>query len=435
MSNNWIDEEQLALTSAGLKPFSQVNVGDQIWTRIGWQQVVRLDRGFLETKHLIVGGFFHLTASAETEIFETVRDPCTKSMFDIKSLKNFNNGSWTAILLGNGKFVGEQIQMRPIDYVRKMSGGKRYGPIGPNVKLPQTIDEELSWLLGNIYGDGCITVNNGIPSKISMASSWDWPQIEQQYTAIVKKHFNYECSISVARNGGRYNQVNIHSLHLVDWLVANGFNKSYSTDLVIPNKIVSAPPKLQMLFLSGFLDADGSVQHGRHKSIELNTTSFPFADLAQLIMCANGVKSIIVDDWSAGFGTVNNTWKLRVNGLISQARLHLAAKDLSIKLQNHRIADWDKTPTPYNRKSLNFHTAINRAIKISPHCGRYINLREFIAYSDYVGNLPFGEPTIQAETLAILPGPSTECVSITTDKGDFFWCNGLMVKSNDLKIS
>jgi hypothetical protein len=185
------------------------------------------------------------------------------------------------------------------------------------ITMPRKIDTDLAWLLGYLWGDGCLS-----PHKWRIRFTDQNVCNLDKAAKILKSLFNLSAEIHPASEARDAYVLEKGSHHLWNWLISNGFWK-YRPDgglANIPVKIRESSPEVILSFFAGWLDADGHYKDGK---AVISTADAQFAEHAQNIA------------WSVGLclGRSHNT-----GGSNLQANKSMWLMNVS---SNTREATWD----------------------------------------------------------------------------------------------
>jgi len=129
-----------------------------------------------------------------------------------------------------------------------------------NINTGATITLEESWLLGFMYGDGWITINNktnynnGIPYKtksfVTCIAKGDKPKVIKKYLYLMKKLFN------VTPKDTGYGYYRTEVANIGKWFLSHGLIGKAKTKR-LPTFIFSESIDIRDAFLNGYVTADG----------------------------------------------------------------------------------------------------------------------------------------------------------------------------------
>ena len=176
--------------------------------------------------------------------------------------------------------------------------------VGDNVKLgsptfgTQSIDNELSLLIGMVAGDGCIDKNRNVILTISENNE---PLLE-----IIKNYYNTKKRSENETDGRRLRETNISNRNKVRaFTMSNAIISNKVSEYVIADagsankdftdKIFELDRESVKAILQGLFVTDGTVAHYGEKShyISLDSTSTKLLNKTQLLLLSFGIKSKI----------------------------------------------------------------------------------------------------------------------------------------------
>lgn len=152
-----------------------------------------------------------------------------------------------------------------------------------DITIPE-LDEDMAWLLGLIHGDGCVQVING-----GTKGSVTIPIINTQEKMGEKAKEQLErFGINVGRREyDNYHVLAVSSNQLALYL--QGWLKKPKVPLVIPDCIQKSPRNIKLAFVSGLMDADGSV---RSRPVQVVVTVYKeYAEEIRLLLSSCGVQT------------------------------------------------------------------------------------------------------------------------------------------------
>lgn len=152
---------------------------------------------------------------------------------------------------------------------KKKERGHSLGLLSKSITTPKTMNEDLSYFLGALFGNGCMS-----PQKKRIRFSHGRLDILHRLSKISESLFGVAGSINKASNRNSY-ELCIASTQLYDWMNLNEIGKtSKSKDLYrIPLKVRKSSRKAILAFIAGLIDTDGCPRNGTF-SIDLSSESF-----------------------------------------------------------------------------------------------------------------------------------------------------------------
>ncbi len=151
------------------------------------------------------------------------------------------------------------------------------------LNLPQTLDENLAWLLGFFIGDG-----NRTKSGICLTSGDEETAIKLGNvieTSLGLRAITYWDATDI---GGRWRVV-VHSRELLKWLASVGINiRDTARHKKIPQLVLRSPKEIMSAFLRGYFDADA---YAGTEGIRLSSTSDELIRTVQIVLLNYGILS------------------------------------------------------------------------------------------------------------------------------------------------
>jgi len=133
-------------------------------------------------------------------------------------------------------------------------------------KQPSHMTPNLAWLIGYLYGDGCLSPNK---SRIRFIDQ-NITHLEKAQN-VLKELFDVDSNILPASEGRNAFVLEKGSVFLYDWFISNGFDKS---TMSIPRKIRESSRESVVAFFAGLLDSDGCISTTNNVSRFMFTTAY-----------------------------------------------------------------------------------------------------------------------------------------------------------------
>jgi len=176
-----------------------------------------------------------------------------------------------------------------------------------NIVIPE-LDEDMAWLLGLIHGDGHIDFTNG---EVSISVNGEELELGVRAAAQLRR-FGVNVGLSEYEN---YFVLRVKSRQLANYF--HSWLKQANVEIRIPEFIWNAPYEIKMAYVSGVMDADGSV---KTRPVNVVTTVYEsFACDIQLLLSSCGIQSRVKalstknlkENWQPKFGVylINNKGK------------------------------------------------------------------------------------------------------------------------------
>ena len=343
-----IAKGERVLTRNGLIPVEEVRPGiDSVWTKNGFIGVSNLfTNGSKKIFKLQTSYGFSIRAS-EDHLFSTEEN----GILVEKRLGDFEEGDSVVLIPGAWRIgvVADDDLVCP-EYVKKQYNNSNR--LNEDVNFPRNINTDLAYIIGLMYGDGGVEYDKfNEPLLISIACAHEHPAVQAQACKIIKSVFGIDAS--VRPGDGAVNKVTINSKLVCHWLKANSLLKEKSTKIRVPSSILKASSEIQMSFLAGFFDADGTNGKSK-KGYSFSTTSFSFAKDIQIMLMANGIISKIHTE-----DRTSKEWRdlysVAITGTHAQEALVACIDGGTFpaeKIYERFISKRDNYTTPYKAKSL-----------------------------------------------------------------------------------
>lgn len=388
----------------GLIEIKDVEIGDQVWTRVGWVPVINTLKN--EGKEL-----FKLTTKRGFSVICSADHKISQGVDGLVKLKDLTIGDDINLILGEP--VDKDYQKLKMVETPKVQGPTHKFPhVHSQLKVinqPEILDERLAYLLGFYFGDG----HEG-ESQITVAVEHKRPDLLNRIVKYVYELTGYRCA---TRPGdGAVDRVCIGGKMFKLFLIENGLSKHL---LRIPKLIFDSPSSVQMAFISGLFDADGYVS-GKKKGYSFSTASNQLAEDYQLLLSANGIASRIHVERNRG-----DNWKdlytVNVTGKYAQNRF--VEKSYSIKVDESRfVAKRDNVLTPFTSKDKGI--AYNNYSSI-PDPSQKMSHSAYASYDMVDEGLLYVDTVESIESVGV---DTTYDLSLAYEH--LFWCEGVYVKNS-----
>lgn len=222
------------------------------------------------------------------------------------------------------------------------------GRLNTKIRQPKTLNEDLAYLIGYSKADGYFRKENW---KLSLACANKYPQTKEKIEAITKKCFLYE--IKIKEGVGDLENYNLYSKIVINFLKKNDLLKEKAESITFPDLIKKSPTSVQVAFIAGFFDGDGSCSAGVKKGYSFASVAKSFLKDLQDCLLSMGIISRLHHEERESIG-LQNLYILTVNGSVSQQKFVELFLNHSIKVQlNNFVAKKDKILTPYKAKDFN----------------------------------------------------------------------------------
>lgn len=223
--------------------------------------------------------------------------------------------------------------------------GHGRGLLATNIKTPTTLNPELGYFLGCLFGDGAISEHK---KRVRFAFNEKELDLVERLQRIAQNQFAIIGSISHdPRNGGTRGELSFASVQLFDWLKLNNLQKEKSKDLDrIPLAIRKSSRDTILAFFCGLIDTDGCVR--AKGSLSIDSSSEPFIRNLQQVGEAVGLCfSIFHNDQGGNFQGQKNMWGLSLSRMLSQPE--------SLNYLNIHSRKCQLRPLPHPKRRFAFH--------------------------------------------------------------------------------
>ena len=164
--------------------------------------------------------------------------------------------------------------------------------------IPTTITNDLSYWMGLLTGDGCVSVSAD-KRKYRVIFTNEDKDLLDSFESYLRKFFiiNNDDIIDRRHKSNNTYEITYYSKKLVNFLLKCGFTKTNALEKKVPCVIKRASKDIVISFLNGLFDSDGCVyiqnhNHGyTHCEVSLSTSSLQLAKEVQSILLNLGIVS------------------------------------------------------------------------------------------------------------------------------------------------
>lgn len=404
-----LDGESLVLTKAGLKKIKDIEIDEKVWTHNKWATVLNKVKN---TKNVIK---LHTEYGRELICSEDHVIGTPEGEIKAGSLKE---GDSINAIVGQG-WIGKPIEL---NYHYERQGNNQSNRLR-EIKVPRTLSPSFAYLIGNIYGDGCLEYVKGKKSMLSVALSPNHPEIKEKLVRIAETELGVYAKIG---KGDGCEVLGLGSRALIALLEQNNLLKQKAHELVFPESLLTAQTEVVMAFISGFFDADGSAAL-KKKSYKLCSVCKPFLSKIQMVLQAHGIISKIHSTDRSNFGW-RTLYSLTINGKRSQNLFKRYCHE-SIKISashwHNKVRDF--TRTPYRVKDFNTKSSRHSYI---------IDNKQYITYSTLERlcfDLSLSSDNyllVQDRIKSISEYPQGDVYDLCLDHSHLFFCQGIQVHNS-----
>jgi intein/homing endonuclease len=196
-----------------------------------------------------------------------------------------------------------------------------------NCRIPTELTPDLSYWMGLLVGDGCVSVS-ATKRKQRVNFTNEDRELLKSFERYLAEYFVDDVdNIDVrSRKHNKSSDITYFSKKLVQFLLACGFTKITAIDKKVPYVIKRSSKYMLCSFLSGLFDTDGHCyiqNHDHYNSCEvsLNTSSLQLANEVQSILLNIGIVSSVGISKKAGKRKLNGRTKYSICATAYKVRI------------------------------------------------------------------------------------------------------------------
>lgn len=290
------------LTDVGIVPIESVKIGDQVWSRSGWKQVIDFfDQGIRSVWRVTNdrGEFLEATANHRVRVLrdETVR---------WSQIDELIEGDW---LLGTEGDYPWSNQVAKLPELQFVPGEKPNGEQGIPITVPTHLNEDCAYLLGAWDGDGAVH-----PKGLGFTGDRTETSVRDEICRTFKSCFGHELGLSESPSRPGSFDLSKWSQPLKRWFerLAGPRGKT------VPEVVKQAPRNLVLEYMRGLFDTDGWVNNQGVVGIKMKSEHF--LREVQVLMTALGIDTVLEpnDTTLAKTGKTYQGWTLRIRNTDSK---------------------------------------------------------------------------------------------------------------------
>jgi len=299
-----LSADTLVNTDRGLLPITEIRMGDKVHGSKGLSRVTNLHRYALAP-------VLRITTRRKETLCGT---PNHRIMAWINP-KPWKKPEYQWTRLDQLK-PGDIVQMveRPVKAQSRSDAPINPPELGPSRTLkkfiyPACLTPDLAEILGLLWGDGSLSVNNGLRFSLHKEHAKDLHNLLFKFFGEVPKHWD------IGRN---YCQISVFCRKMARWLIHNEFLKGTAkgngATLRIPAKVLQSTQPILAAFLRGLYSADGTVDKN-DGAVTLTTSHYALARQVMVILrTIFGIKTTLVPYKRLGFEKQKLIYHVRLRG-------------------------------------------------------------------------------------------------------------------------
>ena len=211
------------------------------------------------------------------------------------------------------------LSINPLQYGRdhrQETEGHSRGVLTKEIITPTTLNPEIGYFLGCLFGDGAFSENK---YRIRFAFNAQEFDLVERLQNISKKWFGLTGTVSYdPRNDNSRGELTFACKQLFDWLKLNQLDKSHSIDLDrIPQAIRRSSRETILSFFCGLIDTDGCVRQIGSLSIDSASEAF-IRNLQQVGEAVGLCFSIFHNTRGENLQKTKHKWGLSLSRMLSQ---------------------------------------------------------------------------------------------------------------------
>jgi ribonucleoside-diphosphate reductase alpha chain len=264
-----------------------------------------------------------------------------KAGVEVKALKDIKTGDYLVFKRCNVKT--DYIKLPEFTY-NKSSYNNSNRIFIPSA-MPTHFNEDLAYLVGNIFGDG-----NSYGGYIDIALADDLPEVISKIDVILRNLFGYgigDYGFSLRDGDGKCKRLKL-SKFVYKFLESMGIIKTKAGTLKFPDIVMQSPPSVILAFFAGLFDADGYNSQTK-KNIDLTLIDKDFLlDMKKALSKCGVVSKVGLRRTETS--DLTTTYKL---SLVGKKSAEIIAGCGSIRISRGNLSGkYDLLKTPYTLRDL-----------------------------------------------------------------------------------
>jgi len=201
------------------------------------------------------------------------------------------------------------------------------GPQRQPITIPK-FDEEISWFLGNLHGDGWVSIKYG---EVSITCPLGEKTEQADKVEKIFEKFGVNNIKRKYRKDSKDVTIRVNNKNLAYYM--SQFKIS-NTSMHVPECVFKSTPKLRAAYIAGLFDADGCIAGSKHSTIRIANSVYPnYLDEVRKLLASLGIISNIYVARQS-IGNWRTLYQLSMHGEDNVNKLINAVNGSSIKLSN-----------------------------------------------------------------------------------------------------
>jgi len=295
----------LVWTSKGLKPLEEVEIGDRVWSRSGWKPVLDFfDQGERPTWEVVLNtaASIEVTGNHRVRVLDNEQIAWKRAQ-DLSPQDH-------VLSVGCHSFPTEAPKLRALSFYKMECKVARKGQsLGLSLCAPETLNPEVSYLLGAYDGDGKLHRDG-----IGYTGNRKEAAIRDRLRDLFRQEFGQH--LNLLENPSRQGSFDlIHSsFPLKRWFE----DVSGPRGKKVPDVIFQAPKSMVLSYLQGLFDTDGWINN--QGIVGLKMASKEYLQEVQVLLQTLGYDTNLASAWGMlkATGKRYKGWTLRLRGFESR---------------------------------------------------------------------------------------------------------------------
>ena len=296
-------------TKDGLIPIKDVKVGQEVLTMTGWKKVVdHVYQGKQPIVNIITQlGDFKCTPQHRMKFFTSTNS------FEFRKAEDVKAGDKMVFFYDENHEMGNSnLKLPEWSYEKPLNS-----TTCKDITIPK-FNNNMSWFLGLLHGDGCVSSNT-----VSISYFIDHEEIKNKAKLILE---SFGVNVSEKIQDGNWGTLTVKSKQLFEYMKQF---KTSNTNIEIPSIVKFGDLNLKSAYIAGLFDADG--YEGKPISISSIYKSYLYE--VQNLLASIGIASRVSLRRQAK-GNWKNLYNLNIVGKNHVDRFYWYVGQHSLKLEN-----------------------------------------------------------------------------------------------------